>query len=75
MLSDILPSYLPRLPAERQRTPASEGGPFNMFDIAQGKPLDQPGVKKEVRMGGGSSKQQAVQGQRPLLLLGTCSPT
>lgn len=36
-------------PAERQRTPASEGGPFNMFDIAQGKPLDQPGAKKEVR--------------------------
>lgn len=36
-------------PAERTRTPASEGGPIDEFAVAQGRNMSLPGAKTEVR--------------------------
>lgn len=41
---------LPCPPAERQRTPASEGGPIPLFNISQGQAIGQVGTKIEVRL-------------------------
>ncbi len=45
-------SALPPAPAERQRTPASEGGLWNPQAISQGANISLPGIKRQVGRAG-----------------------